>query len=69
MSKVVRSRLTRRVRKNPVAADGDFLADAPGAEDVEITNCLSATSLGCHDTLLALLTPTVEFICMYRSKT
>jgi hypothetical protein len=44
MSKVVRSRLMRRVRKNPGAvavvlvADEDFLAGGPGAEDVETTS-------------------------------
>jgi hypothetical protein len=44
MSKVVRSRLMRRVGKNPVAvavvlvADEDFLAGGLGAEDVETTS-------------------------------
>lgn len=43
MSKVVRSRLMSRIRKNPVAvavvlvADEDFLAGGPGGEDVETT--------------------------------
>ena len=47
MSKVVRSRLMRHVRKNPVAvavvlvAEGDFLADGGAEEeDVETTSCL-----------------------------
>ena len=48
MSRAVRFKSTRRVRKKavvvgdaPVAADGDFLADEAGAEDVEATSCAS----------------------------
>ena len=48
MSKVVRSRLMRRVRKNPVAvavvlvADEDLPAGGPGAEDVETTSSVQS---------------------------
>jgi hypothetical protein len=53
-SQAVRFRSMRRARKKavavvedaPVPADGDFLADEAGVEDVEATSCPSERSVG-----------------------
>src|SRR6516164_3721311 len=69
MSKAVRSRSTKRDRKNPVAmaivpvAGEDFLVGGLGAGDVETTSCPNYSVWTHNIYFRAASTPTTELIC------